>query len=582
MSPGGTPLTTNATSEADRKETGPASGPALYQMMRSGRSFSGNERHCCFLNLGNGKFADISSVSGFDFPDDGRAVARCDWDADGDLDIWIANRTGPQVRFLRNDLQTSNHFLTISLEGRTCNRDAIGARVVVRCVDDQTETAQLDVRRTLRAGEGFLAQSSKRLHFGLGAAQEIDRVEVDWPGGEREVFSGLQVDRHYHLIQDSGSAQTWTPPKRNAKLRPQPLAPPGSAQPARVVSSHALPLPRLEYETLESERRWLHETNVGQPILINLWATWCEPCLKELRDFGQHQAELQQSGLNILALAVDPLDEEQESASADTVRTIVKSLGFQGQVGWATTAMIDKLELVQQHLFDLHQPFTVPTSLLIDANGQLAAVYRGPVEVGQLLKDVEQLPHLAASPHALPFAGRWRTRRDRLSPLDIAWRLVDNGYVAESVAYIEQHQSLLASSPQIHRLYLRVGNHLLQRGEAQAAVTFFRNALKIQTNYRDAQNNLAWVLSTHPDASVRNGKEALAFITAAIAQSPDNAFSLLDTQAAAYAELGQFEQAVSIAERAIEFATTAGQQGFARGITKRLEFYRQGKPYREP
>ena len=69
-------------------------------LLRSGRSFSGNERNCCFLNLNGNRFADISAIAGIDFPDDSRAVCVVDWDFDGDLDFWMLNRTSPRIRFL--------------------------------------------------------------------------------------------------------------------------------------------------------------------------------------------------------------------------------------------------------------------------------------------------------------------------------------------------------------------------------------------------------------------------------------------------------------------------------------------------
>ena len=79
----------------------------LSDMLGGGRSFSGRERNCCFLNTGYGqsagnRFADISALSGLDFPDDGRAVALVDWDQDGDVDLWVSNRNAPRLRLLRN------------------------------------------------------------------------------------------------------------------------------------------------------------------------------------------------------------------------------------------------------------------------------------------------------------------------------------------------------------------------------------------------------------------------------------------------------------------------------------------------
>ncbi len=163
---------------------------ALNLMMAEGRSFSGHERNCCFLNTGGERFADVSSATGLDFVDDGRAVALTDWDHDGDLDMWIANRTAPSVRFMRNDMNTANHFVAFKLVGKTCNRDAIGARVQLE-LDEAGGPPRV---KTVEAGHGFLTQSSKWLHFGLGDAQSIRRLTVRWPGGQEEVIEPPKID----------------------------------------------------------------------------------------------------------------------------------------------------------------------------------------------------------------------------------------------------------------------------------------------------------------------------------------------------------------------------------------------------
>ena len=79
-----------------QREEDSRAGRALHEFLRGGRSFSGRERNNCFLNTGGARFADISAVSGFDWPDDGRAIGVVDWDHDGDLDLWLANRSGPR------------------------------------------------------------------------------------------------------------------------------------------------------------------------------------------------------------------------------------------------------------------------------------------------------------------------------------------------------------------------------------------------------------------------------------------------------------------------------------------------------
>ena len=69
----------------------------LNRMTRSDGTLSGYERNCAFLNTG-GRFATVSALSGFDVKDDTRAVATCDWDRDGRLDVWTSSRTAPRIR----------------------------------------------------------------------------------------------------------------------------------------------------------------------------------------------------------------------------------------------------------------------------------------------------------------------------------------------------------------------------------------------------------------------------------------------------------------------------------------------------
>ncbi len=143
-----------------------ASLSRMNDLIRNGGTFSGHERNCAFLNIEDGTFANISAVSGLDFLDDARTHALVDWDHDGDMDVWTANRTAPQMRLMRNDApQRDHHFLAIRLEGSRSNRDAIGARVELVL----NESPDQKIIKCLRAGEGFLGQSTKWLQFGLGS-----------------------------------------------------------------------------------------------------------------------------------------------------------------------------------------------------------------------------------------------------------------------------------------------------------------------------------------------------------------------------------------------------------------------------
>ena len=219
---------TASASPSDRGADSQTPGGMLLKMLWEGRSFSARERNCCFLNTGGGRrFANISAVSGLDLPDDGRAVAQVDWDFDGDVDLWIANRSGPLVRCLRNDGAAGHHYLALRLSGRQCNRDAVGARVEVH--PNRGDQAR-PLIKTLRAGEGFLAQSSKWLNFGLGQISDIERVIVRWPGGKAETFTGLKTDRRYELVEGSGQGRVWNSPAPTARLTPSEITFPISSK----------------------------------------------------------------------------------------------------------------------------------------------------------------------------------------------------------------------------------------------------------------------------------------------------------------------------------------------------------------
>ena len=122
---------TSAVTDEQLSRTYREAGDRLDRLAQAGLSWSGHERNCSYLNLGGEQFANVSAVSGFDFADDGRALAIVDWDFDGDLDVWVMNRTGPRLRYLQNEVQRRPQYLSLGLRGVTANRDAIGTRVIL-------------------------------------------------------------------------------------------------------------------------------------------------------------------------------------------------------------------------------------------------------------------------------------------------------------------------------------------------------------------------------------------------------------------------------------------------------------------
>ena len=145
----------------------------ISDLVRQGYSFGSDQRNRCYLGIGDLGFANFSALSGVDLPDDARAIATTDWDGDGDPDIVMTCRGGPQIRILCNQLDSENGFVHFDLVGTKSNADAIGARVEVYLTG-----RRVPLVKSLLAGSGNLSQSTKRLMFGLGKSQTINRVDV--------------------------------------------------------------------------------------------------------------------------------------------------------------------------------------------------------------------------------------------------------------------------------------------------------------------------------------------------------------------------------------------------------------------
>ena len=376
------------------------------RLIYEGRSWSGHERHCVFLNTADGQFGNISAVSGLDFIDDGRAVAVMDWDHDGDQDLWLRNRTGPRLRLLRNQSANAQASVAFKLVGTTCNRDAIGARV-------QVFLPGRKLVQTLVAGDGFISQSTKWLHFGVGDAESVEKVIVRWPDEIQETFTGIEVGNRYQLVQSSGEALE-SPKRTPINLPASEQKVPDPPAEARLLLATPFPLPRIEFSEIDessagSETIALDVQPGAQATLVNLWASWCLPCQKELADFAARGDELKRRGLQVRALSVDVATIDQGGVPKDAT-VVANSMAF--PTGFITAESLDKLQLLMDSLFARHVPMAVPSSLLLDHEGKLAAIYGGPIDIDRLLADVESLslPVDERRRQSVPFAGRWYSR----------------------------------------------------------------------------------------------------------------------------------------------------------------------------
>ena len=148
-----------------------------------------------YLNQHNGTFRvageEIGKAAGV--PRVSRGLAVADLFHRGALEVIVENLEGqPAILEARPD--PKNHWISLRLDGGAKNRLALNARVRVTAGGEQ----QLD---EVRSGGSYLSQNDLALHFGIGRAGEIDKVEVTWPGGPTQTFTHVQPDRFYTLTQ---------------------------------------------------------------------------------------------------------------------------------------------------------------------------------------------------------------------------------------------------------------------------------------------------------------------------------------------------------------------------------------------
>ena len=144
---------------------------------------------------------------------------------------------------------------------------------------------------------------------------------------------------------------------------------------------------------------------------------------------------------------------------------------------------------------------------------------------------------------------------------------------------IPHFQKALQIKPDNAEACYNLGNALLQKGSVDEAIVHYQKARQIKPNYLEVQNNLAWVLAVAPQALLRNGRQAVELALQANQLAGGENPIILRTLAAAYAEAGQFPEAVETAQRALQLAETQSNTALANAIRSQMKFYQAGSPF---
>lgn len=466
----------------------------LLSLVRSGFSMFGNQRNRCYLSIGRLGFANFSGASGLDFDEDARAVATTDWDNDGDVDVVMTSRTGPQLRIFSNVNDSVNRFLHFDLVGTTSNRDAVGARVDLYLSD-----REFPLTKSVSAGSGNLSQSSKRLFFGLGKDSLPEKAIVTWPNGDQQTFTSLVANTRYQIVEGDNQLAERTNERFELVLRRSRLA--GNLTLPEVPVAHFNPeswLVNLEYQGKTGQ--WFKAQtarNAATAIVFcdqsNASRTFLERFVAQVVEADKQQAATngrEPGAIDFDVVVIDASSSNMDEADRQTRATeFFEALDLPFRWGAAADSTIAKLKLYHGEWFANERHPELPLALVVNAYGQLASCHfcRQSDAAGLLVEDLQRVNRLEFSPPTL-LGGRWIGRHRFADLSRMADLLQQRGF--------EQTAGGLAvmSEPYLAFQLTRYAADLAAQGRAEDASDFLERALEMFPRCVPALNGLGDLL----------------------------------------------------------------------------------------
>ncbi|HEY6292344.1 MAG TPA: tetratricopeptide repeat protein [Terriglobia bacterium] len=477
---------------------------AINELIRSDFTWAGGQRNVLYLNNGDGSFSEVSGAAGLDFPDDSRAFALTDFDHDGTLELFLKNRTGPQIRVLRNLMPNAGTSIAVRLRGTKSNRDAVGAAVTV-------EFGGRRQKRILRAGSGFVSQHTKELFFGLGAGTAAVRVEVRWPSGAAQEFESVPPNHRIEIEEGRGDFQATA----FAALSAQPEAvPPKPVELPAAVESwlvESVPAPEFELPTVGGPLLKLSGLR-GRHVLLYFWTLDSASAHSDLMGLDRRRSQWAARGLEVVAINLDG------PQRADEVRALGQGLDLSLVIASAEVAGV--YNLLFRYLFDRRRNLGFPTSFLLDKSGEILKVFQGQFDFDRLVLDLGMIPtsQEARVRLALPFPGQRYLAGFGRNYFTYGTAYFQAGYLDQAIA---SFQVAIRSDPNDATAHYSVATLYLQKGEPELARPALLRALEIRPEYADALNDLGLL-------AARDGKneEAVEYFKKAIALKPDYVIAL--------------------------------------------------------
>jgi tetratricopeptide (TPR) repeat protein len=524
---------------------------AINELIRSDSTWSGFERNVFYLNNRDGTFSDVSGVVGLDCIADSRTFVLADFDHDGRQEMVLKNRNGPQLRLFRNVIPELPPAIMFRLTGKKSNRDAIGA-----CITIETELGRQT--RFVQAGSGFLAQHSKELFFGLGAAKGPVRATIRWPSGLTQYLSDLPFN-HRVWVEEG------VPPSRFepfAKSSGSPTATVARASAPEIVPDAIdtwllAPVQAPDFSLRDKDGQ-VHSLSArhGEPVLVCFFSSSANGSEGQLTQLQKLSSRLGTGARQLLIIDVDAVQSSDEKRNQGRIAMNLPVLQ-------ATLDVVAIYNLLFRSLFDRHRDLGLPTALLIDEKGDIVKIYQQIIDSEHFGEDFKNIPRTDAErvAKALPFPGAETGYAFGRNYLSLGSVFFERGYPETSETFFRR---ALQDDPTSAEALYGIGSVYLQQQKLKEARESFERVLNLQASYPgtipNAWNNLGILSAREGDAAA-----AIEFFQRALQLDPAHLIALVNL-GNAYRQGKEWAQAKTTLERAFEIGPDDPEVNYSLGM----------------
>ncbi|HEX3821566.1 MAG TPA: FG-GAP-like repeat-containing protein, partial [Candidatus Sulfotelmatobacter sp.] len=547
----------NSPDEANAAQPYELGWNAINELIRSDGTWSGYERNVFYANNRDGTFSDVSAAVGLDFIEDGRCFAAADFDHDGRLEIVLKNRNAPQLRLLKNVVQSLPPSIAFRLQGTKSNRDAVGAVITI-------DTGTGKQTKSVQAGSGFLSQHTKDVLFGLGNAKGTIRASIRWPSGLVQELNDLPINHRVWIIEGEKASRTEAFVSVNEPTSSTVNSAEKQSLPTNAETWLLAPVlaPDFSLPDQFGQTRSL-SSNQGKSVLLNFSTTNSKVCQRALAAFESHYSQWSAQGLQVIFINAEDFTTQQDKSPDKTKATTSRDSRYSFPILRASEDIAAIYNILYRQMFDRHRDLSLPTSFLINAEGYIVKVYQGAIDSDHVEHDFQHIPQTDAERFnlALPFPSSTHTLEFGRNYLALGSLFYQRGYLDQADVWLQQ---ALRDDPSSAEALYGIGSVYLNQDKNVAARGAFERCLKLTASYPDtrpdAWNNLG-VLDT------REGKltDAVKKFQQALKINPRHLLSL-NNLGNAYRSLKRWEEAHATLEQAVAIAPDDAEANYGLGM----------------